>query len=246
MTATSIETVLSEILGPGIGLGIETVSGDDGLRPVEAIAVSKAVPKRVAEFAAGRRAARKALGAIGHEASDLPTGPDRAPVWPNGVVGSITHHEGRCIAVVARRSSLSGLGLDLAALDPLAEDLWPTILTDNDRNWLSDQQKPLQGGYAQMIFSAKEATYKALYPLSRRIVGFDAMDIAPDLARNRFTATLRIPFGPHRAGRRLEGQLFCRDGLICTLMALPLSTEYGGNVARSADLEMQCFQTETA
>lgn len=214
--------------------------------PGESRAMARATPARQAEFAAGRAAARHALRVICMVPYAIPMGTDRAPVWPNGVVGSITHHEGRCIAVVARRSSLSGLGLDLAALDPLAEDLWSTILTDNDRNWLSDQQKPLQGGYAQMIFSAKEATYKALYPLSRRIVGFDAMDIAPDLARNRFTATLRIAFGPHRAGRRLEGQLFCREGLICTLMALPLSMEYGGNVARSADLEMQCFQTETA
>lgn len=214
--------------------------------PEESRAMARATPARQAEFAAGRAAARHALRVIGMVPYAIPMGTDRAPVWPNGVVGSITHHEGRCISVVARRSSLSGLGLDLAALDPLAKDLWPTILTDNDRNWLSDQQKPLQTGYAQMIFSAKEATYKALYPQSRRIVGFDAMDIAPDLARNRFTATLRIPFGPHRAGRRLEGQLFCRDGLICTLMALPLSTEYGGNVARDADLEMECFRTETA
>lgn len=231
--------------GGKLGYG-EAHAGDaHDFWPGESRALARATPARQAEFAAGRAAARWAFRLIGMVPYAIPMGTDRAPVWPNGVVGSISHHEGRCIAVAARRSSLSGLGLDLAALDPLAEDLWPTVLTETELNWLFAMDNSLQGGYAQMIFSAKEATYKALYPQSRQVVGFDAMDIAPDLARNRFVATLRVPFGPCRRGSRLEGQLFCRDGLICTLMTLPLSTECGGNVARNANLEMQCFQTET-
>ena len=176
----------------------------------------------------------------------IPMGADRAPVWPTGVVGSITHHDGRCIAVVARRASMSGLGLDLEPLDPLPEDLWPTVLTRADLDWLVNQDDSLRGAYARMIFSAKEATYKALYPQTRQIVGFEAMDIRPDLGRNRFTATLRIAFGPYPSGSHLQGQLLCHAGHICTLMALPLKGEYGGNVARNADLEMECFQVAGA
>lgn len=232
--------------GGALGFGEARVGEGHDFWPGESRALARATPARQAEFAAGRAAARRALRAIGMVPFAIPMGVDRAPVWPSGLVGSITHHEGRCIAVAARRTSLAGLGLDLAAMDPLAEDLWPTVLTDADRAWLSSQAAPLRGGYAQMIFSAKEATYKALYPQIRRVVGFDAMEIVPDLARNRFTVHLRIPFGPYKAGGRLQGQLFCRDGLICTLVALPLSGECGGNVARNAEMEMECFQPETA
>ncbi|MGI3184644.1 4'-phosphopantetheinyl transferase family protein [Nioella aestuarii] len=231
--------------GSMLGYGEARVGDGHDFWPGESRALARATPARQAEFAAGRAAARQAFRAIGMVPYAIPMGADRAPVWPNGIVGSITHHEGRCMAVIARRSVLAGLGLDLAALDPLAEDLWPAVLTEVDRNWLSMQEKSLRGGYAQVIFSAKEATYKALYPQSRRVVGFDAMDIVPDLARNRFTAVLRIPFGPYPAGSSLLGQVFCRDGLICTLMALPISGECGGIVAKNAELEMQCFQPET-
>lgn len=232
--------------GGKLGIGDALCEDGHDFWPGESRSVARATPARKAEFAAGRAAARQALRNIGMIPYSIPMGADRAPVWPTGVVGSITHHEGRCLAVVARRSALSGLGLDLAALDPLAEDLWPTILTDQDRDWVSAQDASLQGGYAQMIFSAKEATYKALYPQSPRVVGFDAMHIVPDLSRGRFTATLRIPFGALGIGTRLEGQLFCQSGLICTLMAVPLIAECGANVAENAKMEMECFHSEPA
>lgn len=232
--------------GSKLGYGEARVGDGHDFWPGESRALARATPARQAEFAAGRAAARLAFRAIGMVPYAIPMGVDRAPVWPNGIVGSITHHEGRCMAVIARRSALAGLGLDLAALDPLAEDLWPTVLTEPDRTWLTTQDKSLRGGYAQVIFSAKEAAYKALYPQSRQVVGFDAMDIVPDLSRNRFTAVLRIPFGPFRAGSTLQGQVFCRDGLICTLMALPRSAECGRIVAQNAKMEMECFQAEPA
>ena len=114
-----VEAVLSRVLGPGVGLGVEPVSGAEGLRPVEAIAVARAVPKRVAEFAAGRRAARRALDSIGREAVDLPAGPNRAPVWPEGVTGSITHDGDLALAAVALLGEVRSLGLDLTEAAPL-------------------------------------------------------------------------------------------------------------------------------
>ena len=94
------------------------------------------------------------------------------------------------------------------------------ITTEAERGWLASQPEDLRGVLARVIFSAKEASYKALYPGAREVVGFDAMDIRPDPARGRFTATLNRRFGGYAAGQRLEGQVHLRDGLICTLMVL--------------------------
>jgi 4'-phosphopantetheinyl transferase EntD len=213
MTATSIETVLSEILGPGIGLGIETVSGDDGLRPVEAIAVSKAVPKRVAEFAAGRRAARKALGAIGHDASDLPAGPDRAPVWPKGMTGTITHDGDLALAAAARLEDVRSLGLDLTEAAPLPGGTRERILRHVAEEGLTDLE-------ARVVFSAKESLYKALSPHVGFVFGFSAAAVRPDIERGSFEAWLLQPLGPFQAGQVWHGRLAIEGGRLVTGLVL--------------------------
>lgn len=130
----------------------------------------RAVPKRLAEFSAGRAAARKALGAQ----LAIPHGADRAPVWPAGVVGSISHSGSDCLAAVTR--ALRGLGLDIEPDLPLEEGLWPAILTGPEREFVMAQAEP--GRAAMAIFSAKEAAYKAQYPLSRQVFGFERMQVS--------------------------------------------------------------------
>src|SRR5208282_3247294 len=71
------------------------------LLPAEAEFLGRAVPKRVQEFAAGRLCARRALAEFGIVDFPVRTAHDRQPVWPEFLVGSITHTEGYCAAVVA-------------------------------------------------------------------------------------------------------------------------------------------------
>ena len=68
----------------------------------EAAAVTKAVPKRRAEYAAVRHCARTALGRLGVPPVPILSGPDRAPRWPPGIIGALTHCEGYRAAAVAR------------------------------------------------------------------------------------------------------------------------------------------------
>lgn len=232
--------------GNCIGVGEARAQDNHGFWPGEAPAMSRATPVRRAEFAAGRAAARGALRAVGLVPFSIPMGPDRAPVWPVGVVGSITHSDGYCLAVAARREAHSALGIDIEPMAPLPADLWPEILTEDERDWLSVQPEGERGTLARMVFSAKEATYKAVYPLCREVVGFHAMSIRPDPANRVFRARLNRAFGPCKAGSWLTGQLMCEQGCIATLMALPAKAEYGRNVAEIDELEMECFHSLTA
>ena len=142
------------------------IPGDPGdLHPVEAEHVAKAVPKRVAEFAAGRACARAALAEFGVRAVTLPAAPDRQPLWPDGFIGSITHTAGFCAAAVARRSNILAIGLDTEIAGAPTEDIWPVISRGEELAWI----RSLPGGdrYAAitLLFAAKEAFYKCQYPL---------------------------------------------------------------------------------
>jgi 4'-phosphopantetheinyl transferase EntD len=151
------------------------------------------VDKRHREFAAGRRAARAAMVELGQRGVAIPMGPDRAPVWPEGLVGSISHTDTHCLAAVARSGNVRSLGLDLETDLPLQQDLWPEICTSDEMAWLATQPTPTRGHLARLIFSAKEAVYKAQYPLTGQLLEFDAFEIIFDVVGGGFTAATQPP-----------------------------------------------------
>ncbi|WP_022702404.1 4'-phosphopantetheinyl transferase family protein [Pseudorhodobacter ferrugineus] len=159
-----------------------------------------AVDSRLREFAAGRAAARQAFALLGVDPAAIPQGPDRAPVWPTGITGSITHSATLCLAAVTRDAML--IGIDLEPDTPLAPDLWDTVLLPAEQEMLrSNSNAPL---LAKRIFSAKEAAYKAQYARSKTLFGFDVIQII--LSDSSFTArfTTSVPNFP--AGTTLHGR----------------------------------------
>lgn len=145
-----------------------------------------AVPARLAEFAAGRSAARQAMRGLGFAPVAIPMGPDRAPIWPKGMTGSITHCAGACLAVTGVTRSYRGLGLDVKSLRPLPQDLWPTILRPEELFEVTSLPPLQQGLQVVRFFVAKEAAYKAQYAATRQIFDFQTLRIT--FENQRFTA----------------------------------------------------------
>jgi 4'-phosphopantetheinyl transferase EntD len=188
--------------------------------PQEGIAVKDAVPRRVAEFHAGRAAARAAMVALGMPPRPIPMGPDRAPIWPDGLAGSISHSADACVAAVGLRDDWAGVGVDLeeaTALDPL---LVAEICTRSEQRWLGQQPPSERGLMAKLIFSAKEAAYKAQYPISRVVFGFDVLEITIDRDRTRFEAVFQSSQGSIPAGAVLVGSYAHAAGLLVTGVAI--------------------------
>ena len=146
------------------------------------------------------------MGQLGLPALAIPMQPDRVPLWLEEVTGSITHSATACLAAVTRRGPLRGLGLDLEPDDPLAPDLWETICLPAERDWLESQAEAQRGRLALLIFSAKEAAYKAQYAVSRQLFGFDALHVRIAPETRGFTATFQRGIGPFQAGARLQGR----------------------------------------
>lgn len=135
-----------------------------------------AVERRRREFATGRACARRALAALGAPAhGPLPRDERGAPVWPPGTLGSITHCTGYRAAVAARAGEATALGIDAERRPrPLSERASAVIATD----WESSQLARLQREFVSLLpwstllFSAKEAVYKAWHPHARRPLSF--------------------------------------------------------------------------
>src|SRR5208282_5828164 len=150
------------------------------LLPAEAAHLGRAVPKRVQEFAAGRLCARRALGEFGTPDFPVRVATDRQPIWPDSLVGSITHTSGFCAAVVAERRRIQALGLDTEVVGDVKPEIWSHICLPSEIAWIRSLPAPEQAAAVTWIFSAKEAFYKCQYPLVREPLGFhDARIEAP-------------------------------------------------------------------
>lgn len=172
------------------------------LKPGESHYVARARAKRLQEFAAGRACARAALAEFGVHDVELPAAADRQPLWPQGFIGSITHTAGFCAAAVALRSEILCLGLDSETVGAPTRDIWSTVCRDEELVWIDSLPAAEQSAAITLVFSAKEAFYKAQYPLVSEWLDFHDLSIhAPGWsgASGVFTAvaTRPIRFADH-------------------------------------------------
>jgi len=171
----------------------------EALPPAEALAVRQAVASRQREFALGRWCARQALQSMGRPASVIPVGANRVPVWPAGVVGSISHDEGWCIAGVAPADRWAGLGVDTELVARLRLDMATQLCTAwESARWLGDTEAPVRIARLARVFSLKEAAFKVLFPRFGQWIDFHQAEATelPDGEVGRVRLQLRVQVGP--------------------------------------------------
>lgn len=202
------------------------------LHPEETAAVARAVVKRQREYTAGRACARAALAQLGTPPGPILRDAARgAPLWPSGVVGSITHCDGYRAAAVARTADILTLGIDAEPHDHLPDGVLDVIVsTDAERAALAGLTASAPGiHWDRLLFSAKETVYKAWYPYHQRMLGFNEAELLfshdpADGDRGTYTARLLIP-GPLLAEGTgpdvFTGRWIARDGLVVTAIAVP-------------------------
>ena len=186
-------------------------------RPEELICVEKAVDKRKKEFVAGRNCARRALRELSMADVAILTGDGREPIWPDGIVGSISHTQGYCGAAVARAEQVRGLGLDVEHIRDTHEKLWPEIVSETE---LASLERDMPGDRARVValaFSCKEAFYKCQYPLTRQWVGLLDADVCLDAGAGTFRIMPRIDVaGMCRQGTSINGRYVFQGDYVMT------------------------------
>jgi len=172
--------LVESLFPPGAAAAELRAPGDPALLdPEEALSVARAVPKRVGEFAAGRLCARSALARFGAGSFAVRMAPDRRPLWPAGLVGSITHTQGFCAAVIGEQARFVGLGLDTEKADAVGPMLWPSICVAEELAWIASLPAEERTRAATLVFAAKEAFYKCQYPSTGEWLSFSDVRIVP-------------------------------------------------------------------
>jgi 4'-phosphopantetheinyl transferase EntD len=223
--AAKLSTSLSELFAPGALAAELRGPGDPAaLLPEERQYHRGAVQNRVQEFAAGRACAHRLLAEFGLVDFPVKVSEDRQPVWPDTLVGSITHTLGFCAAVLAKKESLSAIGIDSEIAAGVRAELWRGICTASETAWLRALPQAEQTPAATLIFSAKEAFYKCQYPLVRERLNFHDADVevpAWGTARGvfRIHANRSIELERH-AVLPLEGRYLFHEEFVTTGIAV--------------------------
>jgi 4'-phosphopantetheinyl transferase EntD len=197
----------------------------EALLPEEEPLVARAVGKRRAEFTTVRTCARIALGRLGLPPAPLLSGSKREPLWPAGVVGSITHCDGYRAVAVALAADLASIGIDAEPNDPLPAGILERVTLPAERAHLL--ALPPGPHWDRLLFSAKESVYKTWFPLTRRWLGFEDAAVlfapGPDPAQGTFTADLLVddlPVVGGRPVRTLRGRYAIGGGLLGTAVSV--------------------------
>lgn len=190
--------------------------------------IQRSVAKRQAEFLAGRLCARAALQTLGWQGpaqAMVPAiGEDRAPVWPAGICGAISHGGGWAGAVVARQEAWRGLGMDMECLlkAERALHLHREILTAAERARMALHAPEQVSLIVTLTFSLKESLFKALYPLVLKRFYFEHAEVldwrADGSARLRLLTDLTPEWGH---GAEFDGQFRVEDGRLLSMVWVP-------------------------
>ncbi|MEU8180094.1 4'-phosphopantetheinyl transferase superfamily protein [Micromonospora sp. NPDC049047] len=187
--------VLAKILPEGVAVAeFLRDPAEARLYPQEEAAIAGAVPERRLEYATVRHCARLALTQLGLPPVAVPSGPDRAPIWPAGIVGSMTHCAGYRAAALAPATMLDSIGIDAEPHESLPDGLLRLIARPDELASLAALRSAHgEVHWDRVTFSAKESIYKAWYPLMRRWLGFQEASLRFDPPTETFTATVHQP-----------------------------------------------------
>ncbi len=149
--------------------------------------LSHAAIKRKAEHLAGRIAAAHALKALTGRVDIPGIGPQREPLWPREVRGSISHSASLAVAVVVNNDrALVGIDIENIMEESIASECWQTVINDAERQRL--HSLPFATAVT-LAFSAKESLYKALYYRVNQLLDFTCAEV---VALTPLTMTLAL------------------------------------------------------
>lgn len=148
------------------------------LHPLEQSLVAHSVDVRKSEFGDARWCAHQALDQLGYDTGEpILRGQRGVPLWPDQVCGSMTHTRGFRAAVVAPRLLVRSMGLDAEPAEALPPEVLGSIAREGEIAQLARLKRNGVTAADRLLFCAKEATYKAWFPLTHRWLGFEQAEI---------------------------------------------------------------------
>lgn len=205
---------------------------DGTLFPEEEALIARSVPKRRNDFATARACARRAMGRLGLEPVAVLHGKRGMPLWPDGIVGSLTHCDGYRAAALAREADVLSLGVDAEPHAPLPEGVGELVVRPSERERFAGPPAGKAGAagaihWDRLLFSAKESVFKTWYPLTLTELDFDEADLTFHREGDRAgggaafgTFTARLLRTDPAVPPVLDGKWRVEDGIVATAVLL--------------------------
>ncbi|WP_338784223.1 4'-phosphopantetheinyl transferase superfamily protein [Streptomyces sp. DG1A-41] len=222
--------IIEELLDrPIVGIDGFHASEEMGLLPDEEIVASSLSHERRLKFAAVRSCARQGLRRLGVSAAPILRGAAGEPVWPSGVVGSMTHCSGYHAAAVARADHVVAIGIDAEVNSPLRyREMLDLITTEEERAWISEfESEHPDVSWARLVFTAKESLFKAWFSVTRQPLGLGEIVVEVNPLSGEFHArTSASPGRGHGALlNRWSGRWMARNGLLVAAVSMRRSAQ---------------------
>ncbi|MGZ7443455.1 4'-phosphopantetheinyl transferase family protein [Paenibacillus sp. TH7-28] len=231
----SLDSLLqwSRGLGEDIVLSVKTEEEfqESRLFPEERLLLSeKAVLKRRKEFSLGRQAAHEAYSHLTRRhAVPVLRGPYREPLWPEGVIGSLSHSGPAAIAAVGWKKHYAGIGIDIEFITrTLSSDIACRVCDHTELDWVkSASDNAASQLRLHTVFSAKEAVFKAFFPMEYVMLDFFDAHLEWDEGLGKFRGQLFKSPGQHiQPGVRFAVNCHLTEHYVCTLVLL--RNQYNG------------------
>jgi len=216
-------SLLSRVLLPQVTYSEQFGKLSGVLFPEEEEALGfKAVQQRRDSFAAGRTCARQALQNAGLPEARILRGAQGEPLWPEGIVGSITHCEEYCAAATAHTLDFISIGIDAEINEPLSFGVLKLIALQDELEWLRRSPKsPIC--WDKLLFSIKESIYKAWYPVLHCWLGFEQVLVTIEPNTGSFVGTV-LPHACENIPPNMlvfRGRYIMMRSLIATAVCIP-------------------------
>ncbi len=197
----------------------DTTLDDSYLWPEEEKILKSVSQKRRWDFVTGRKCAHVAMLTLGVDPVPVLTGDRNEPVWPDGLVGSITHTSNYAAAAIAHKSKILSLGLDAEPNEPLPHKVLSRISDTEEFNWVQNTKGKEIAHPGKLLFSAKEATYKAWNSVTKEWLGFRDAHVTFHLENQTFTVSINKA----SSIKTLSGTFGIAQDLILTAIEIPVS-----------------------
>ncbi len=167
--------------------------GPELLSEAEKSIIERASAQRVSHFSTGRYCAKQALKQVGIANAEILMSEDKQPLWPEGIVGSISHTKNMVGAVVADAGKLVSIGLDIETIGGVKPDMWDMLYLQSEQEWLNTFSGEELAFYTTLLFSGKEAFYKFQHPITKTFLDFTDVGITVDSEQLQLRVIIDFP-----------------------------------------------------
>jgi len=142
--------------------------------------LAKASEKRKVEYFAGRYCAQQVLTHYYDEDNyTLHSGQNRNPIWPRGLVGSISHSHGVACCTIQKDQNVIGIGIDIEREinKDIIQDINKLVVSSEELNSFNSLSISTEKAFT-LAFSAKESFFKAAFPVVNSYFDFDVISVS--------------------------------------------------------------------